>query len=118
MRKRVEFSSYCRIISALLTAFICGIFVYVVKVPDNRLAACFWGSAVIVLLLSTLCFMPLFISLDDERLKIRRPLKIKSIPLADIADVRLCPPTMGARRICGSGGWFGWSSAAKTLPKW
>ncbi len=23
-------------------------------------------------------------------------------------DVKLCAPTMGKKRICGSGGWFGW----------
>lgn len=28
--------------------------------------------------------------------------------MADIADVKLCPPTMAARRIVGSGGWFGY----------
>lgn len=26
----------------------------------------------------------------------------------DIAEVKLCQPTMGAIRICGSGGFFGW----------
>ena len=66
------------------------------------------GVAIIVLFLSALCFMPLSISLDNECLRIRRPLKVKTIPLADIADVRICPPTMGAIRLCGSGGWFGW----------
>lgn len=52
--------------------------------------------------------MPLSISLGNESLNINRPLKIKSIPLSDIAETRLCAPTMGAKRICGSGGWFGW----------
>ncbi|MCX4285301.1 PH domain-containing protein [Duncaniella muricolitica] len=52
--------------------------------------------------------MPLSISLDNESLNINRSLKIKSIPLTEIANVKLCAPTMGAKRICGSGGWFGW----------
>ena len=52
--------------------------------------------------------MPLSFSLDKESLRIRRPLKTKSIPLSDIAAVRLCPPTMGAIRIIDSGEWFGW----------
>ena len=52
--------------------------------------------------------MPLSISLDNDSLNINRPLKIKSIPLSDIAESVLCQPTMGAKRICGSGGWFGW----------
>ena len=107
MKKRVELSSYCWIISSLTVALICGVFLATVK-TDNYLATYIWGAAVIVLLLSALCYMPLFISLDNESLRIRRPLKVKSIPLSDIENVRLCPPTMGAKRICGSGGWFGW----------
>ena len=31
----------------------------------------------------------------------------KVIPLADIADARLCKPTMAERRLCGSGGFMG-----------
>lgn len=107
MKKRVALSSYCWIISSLTIAFICGVFLATVK-TDNYLASYLWGATVIVLLLSALCYMPLSISLDNESLRIRRPLKVKSIPLSDITNVRLCLPTMGAKRICGSGGWFGW----------
>lgn len=107
MKKRVELSSYCWIITALTTSVICGVFLATIN-TDNKIAAYIWGAAVAVLLLSALCFMPLSISLDNHSLRIRRPLKTKSIPLSDIADVRLCPPTMDAKRICGSGGWFGW----------
>ncbi len=108
MKKHVVLSSYCWIISVLSTALICGMFVYTVNIPDSNPAVYIWGAAVIVLFLSALCFMPLSISVDNENLNILRPLKIKSIPLSDIAEVRLCPPSMGAIRICGSGGWFGW----------
>ncbi len=108
MKKRVELSSYCWIISALSTALMCGVFIYALKRPDNEWVVWSLGVAIVLLFLSTLCFMPLSISLDDESLNINRPLKIKSILLTEIADVRLCAPTMGAKRICGSGGWFGW----------
>ena len=108
IKKRVELSSYCWIISALSSTFICGIFLYALQRPDNNLTVWISGAAIIMLFLSTLCYMPLSISLDNDNLSINRPLKIKSIPLSDIVDVRLCAPTMGAKRICGSGGWFGW----------
>lgn len=78
------------------------------KIADNDIAVWLWGVAVAVLFLSALCYMPLSISLDNESLNINRSLKIKSIPLTEIANVKLCAPTMGAKRICGSGGWFGW----------
>lgn len=108
IKQRVELSTYCWIISALSSAFICGIFLYALQRPDNKLTVWISGAAIIMLFLSTLCFMPLSISLDNDSLNINRPLKIKSIPLSDIAEAVLCQPTMGAIRICGSGGWFGW----------
>ena len=108
IKQRVELSSYCWIITLLTTAFICGIFICCLKIADNDIAVWLWGVAVSVLFLSALCYMPLSISLDNESLNINRSLKIKSIPLTEIANVELCAPTMGAKRICGSGGWFGW----------
>lgn len=108
MKKRVELSSFCWIITSLTFAFICGIFVCTVTIPNNNPAACIWGAAVAVLVSTALCYMPLSISVDNKGLNIHRPLKTKRIPLSEIADVRLCPPTVGERRICGSGGWFGW----------
>ena len=108
IKQRVELSTYCWIISTLSSTFICGIFLYALQRPDNNLTVWISGAAIIMLFLSTLCYMPLSISLDNDSLSINRPLKIKSIPLTEIANVRLCAPTMGAKRICGSGGWFGW----------
>lgn len=108
IKQRVELSSYCWIITSLTTAFICGMFICCLKIADNDIAVWLWGVAVAVLFLSALCYMPLSISLDNESLNINRSLKIKSIPLTEIANVKLCAPTMGAKRICGSGGWFGW----------
>lgn len=108
MKKRVELSSYCLIISALSTALMCGVLVYALKQPDNELAIGILVAVIILLLLSTLFYMPLYIYLDNGCLNIVRSLRVKSIPLSKIADVKLCPPTMGAIRICGSGGWFGW----------
>ncbi len=108
VKQRVELSSYCWIITLLTTAFICGIFICCLKITDNDIAVWLWGVAIAVMFLSALCYMPLSISLDNESLNINRSVKIKSIPLTEIANVKLCAPTMGAKRICGSGGWFGW----------
>lgn len=108
MKKKVELSAYCVIVSVLSTALICGVFTYALKQPDNTWQALTLGIVVIGLLLSTLFYMPISVSVDNSNLKIYRPLKTKSITLNDISEVKLCPPTMAAHRICGSGGWFGW----------
>lgn len=108
MKKGVELSNYCRIISALSIAIMCGVFIHAAKQPDSKIAMWILGVTITVLLIFTLFFMPLSISVEGDSLKIRRPLKTKKVLLSEIAVVRLCAPTMGAKRICGSGGWFGW----------
>ena len=47
------------------------------------------------------------IGADENAIYINRSLKIKTIPMTDVMEVKLCPPTMGAIRICGSGGFLG-----------
>ncbi len=108
MKKKVELSAYCYIISALSTALICGVFFYALKQPDQIMSVVTLGIVVVGLFLSTLFYMPISVFVDNRNVEIHRPLKIKSIPLNDISEVKLCPPTMAAHRICGSGGWFGW----------
>ncbi len=61
-----------------------------------------------ILIVCALIYMPLGVSVGDNALVVRRPLATLRMPLADIASARLLQPTMGARRICGSGGWLGW----------
>ena len=66
------------------------------------------GACLILLCATALLYMPMSISVDDANLNINRSLRIKSIPLKEIKSVKLCPPTMAEKRICGSGGWFGY----------
>lgn len=75
MKKRVEFSSYCRIVTSIIIIFVCCKLFATVE-TDNIIATGIWGAAVAVLLLSALFFMPLSFSLDKESLRIRRPLKV------------------------------------------
>lgn len=114
MKKNVELSSYCWFISSVSTALLCGASVYVFKESGSVLAISIWGIAIAILFLSALLFMPLSISIDRDKLSINRPLLKKSIRLSDIAEARLCSPTMGAIRLCGSGGWLVGSAGSKS----
>lgn len=104
MKNRVRLSTWCTIMTligliVLLTAL------YFAKYT----IATFFAAAVLIILCATaLFFMPLSISVNDNELNINRPLKIKSIPMNMIASVKLWSPTMAKKRICGSGGWFGY----------
>lgn len=52
--------------------------------------------------------MPLSIGADRYAIYINRSLRIKAIPMREVKSVRICHPTMGAVRICGSGGFMGY----------
>lgn len=104
MKKKVNLSAWCIIVTAtglvmLLAAL------YFAKDPIARTMV---AGALIILCLAAIFFMPLSISVNNEELNINRPLRIKSIPLDGIASARLISPTMAEKRICGSGGWFGY----------
>lgn len=108
IKKRVQLSAYCWILSILSTILICGVFLYAKRQPHHEIAVWILWATIVVLVAFTLFYMPLYIALDSDRLTIIRPLKSKSIPLPEIEEVKACNPTMGAKRILGSGGWFGW----------
>lgn len=67
-----------------------------------------WSIFVVIMLIISLCYMPMSIGADENAIYINRSLKIKAIPMADVVSVKLCPPTMGAIRVCGSGGFLGY----------
>ena len=75
---------------------------------NDAIAKYITASALVILCITALFYMPLSISVKDGCLNINRPLKIKSIQLNQIASVKLYPPTMAEKRICGCGGWFGY----------
>lgn len=108
MKSKVDLSVYSMIISSLSLAVLAGVLVYSFKQPDNVVAVNVLVAIVAVLCVSTLLYLPLSISSDGDFLQIHRPLRAKRIPVSEIASVRLWQPTMGERRIFGSGGWFGY----------
>lgn len=60
------------------------------------------------ILLAGLFYAPLSISADENAIYINRSLRIKEIPMQEVESVQLIQPTMGAYRICGSGGFMGY----------
>lgn len=66
------------------------------------------AGVIVALLLCVLIYMPLSISVNKHELNINRSFKVKTILLSEIKSIELCPPTIAERRICGSGGFFGY----------
>lgn len=105
MKQPVILSAFSLIITIVSNAFILSImFLNNPPVYVQISLGVIWGMTV----LASLFYMPLSISADKTAIYINRSLRIKAIPIQDVASVKLCPPTMGAIRICGSGGFFGY----------
>lgn len=66
------------------------------------------SGAVVVLYIFPLIYSPLNIEVKSDALIVRRTLREKVIPIKDIRSVAPHQPTMAEKRICGSGGWFGY----------
>lgn len=107
MKKTVKYSGWSWILTAALFAFCvilgCNWFI------DGKYERAILTSVLFaVLVFSALIYAPIYVKITDRHVAVRRPLKSKVINIDDIASVQLCPPTMGAIRVCGSGGWFGY----------
>ena len=105
MKQRVVLSAF-----SLITTIICNsVFVICFFLNEPPLYVKIVLACILVpLLVAGLFYMPLSIAADKYAIYVNRSLKINTIPLNEVKSVRLCPPTMGAIRICGSGGFMGY----------
>lgn len=62
----------------------------------------------LILLVFAMFYSPLSISANDKEVNINSPFKIHTIPMRRIKSCELFQPTMGALRVCGSGGFMGY----------
>ncbi|MBQ2839091.1 MAG: hypothetical protein IJE73_05585 [Muribaculaceae bacterium] len=104
MKQRVELSTY----SIIITILCLGILVSTIFMIPEIWWQTGWGGFIAILHIVCLYYMPLSIAADEHSIYINRSLKVKRIPIAEVKSVRLCPPTMGAIRVCGSGGYLGY----------
>ena len=104
MKQRVELSTY----SIIITILCLGILVSTIFMIPEIWWQTGWGGFIAILHIVCLYYMPLSIAADEHSIYINRSLKVKRIPMAEVKSVRLCPPTMGAIRVCGSGGYLGY----------
>ncbi len=107
MRRKVALSTYCIVLTILSIGLLIGMMIFELKTGNDILAYIVAGMLILLCVLS-LFFTPLSVSVEDGCLNVNTLLRSKSIPLREIKSVRLCPPTMAEKRICGSGGWFGY----------
>ncbi|MBR5856826.1 MAG: hypothetical protein IKY70_06105 [Bacteroidales bacterium] len=105
MKQRVVLSTFS-IITTLLSIIIFVALIFVNNPPMYiRLSLV---AILVMILLAGLYYAPLSIAADKYAIYINRSLRIKTIPMKEVKSVKISPPTMGAIRICGSGGFMGY----------
>lgn len=108
MKKRVDMSIWSFLLTTIIIVYLIGMFVWLYRDGETRALSWVILGMLVLMLIPSLIWMPLNVKLKGDWLLVRRPLKVKAIPLAEIESVRQMPPTMGAIRLCGSGGFMGY----------
>ncbi|MDE5880645.1 MAG: PH domain-containing protein [Muribaculaceae bacterium] len=108
MRQRVELSSFSVIMTTLGLVILIGALLFAIFSDAPVAGVIFLAVLLTFVGFAALFYAPLSISVDNRELNVNRCWKAKTIPLSEIESVKLCPPTMAERRLCGSGGWFGY----------
>ncbi len=105
MKSRVNFSNY----SAIITLFVIGVFVVLLDVchDETRIFAV-PAAAISILLVLASVYAPLSVSADEKRITVRSLLKRHSVPMRRVVSADPFQPTIGSRRIFGSGGFMGY----------
>lgn len=105
MRSKVKFSTF----SAVLTAIMFGaLFIGCLALLNERVSFFILLSIFVILLISGSLYGADYIKVTDNKVILGSLLKSKKIPLRNIDSVELFQPTMGAIRICASGGFMGY----------
>ena len=107
MKKSVSMSAYSLTLSVAVIAILGALFFAMYR-AGHRFEYMLIAVFILTLCTLALIYMPLSLTLKNGVLTVARPLWYKDIPVSQIESVRLCPPTMGARRIIGSGGFMGY----------
>lgn len=107
MKQKVRLSTYSLVITLISMIVLIAVTVMEMKRGQDAVGYVFAGMLVFISLMA-LFYSPVSVSVDERDLRINRVLRSTVIPIADIESVKMCAPTMGARRVCGSGGWFGY----------
>lgn len=112
MKRRVSTSGYALAVTVATVLLTVAVVIVLYK-QGEIVAAGIATFAITALCLAALFFMPMSVEVAEGRLTVMFPLRFRSFPLDEIESARICRPTMGERRICGSGGfcgYWGWFS--------
>ncbi len=105
IRSKTALSIYCKCVTFGIVG---GLIAGCVAAHAERPLAMTLLAILIVLLLFGFQYWPLAISADSANITVHTPLRKIRITMDKVESVELFQPTMGALRICASGGFMGY----------
>lgn len=108
LKKRVQLSTWSIILTILTMAALIGICIWQFQKTENEFFCWLLLGIITVWSFNTLFYSPMYIVLTEDSINVETLIRVRRIPLDEIASVKICEPTMSERRICGSGGYFGY----------
>lgn len=105
MKSKISYSLF----AILLTAILSGV-LFVACIATVKEEPAFFSllASYLVLIVSALFWGAAYIKADSDYIFLGSLLRVKKIPMGDVENVELFQPTMGAIRVCGSGGFMGY----------
>lgn len=107
MKEKVALSGWSKGLTVAMVILTTAILLFVC-VYGSETQTIIMSGVVVILYVTPLLYSPLSIETDDDSLTVNRTLCKKSLPMKDIRSVAAHQPTLAEKRICGSGGWFGY----------
>lgn len=105
MYSKVKLSTY----SSFLTIFVLGVLFFGCFYTFGKWVPFYVVLGVLILLiLAGLFYGPVSVSADDKQVTVHSILRKHIIPIRNIKTVESFQPTMGAYRLCASGGYMGY----------
>ena len=112
MRHKVVLSAGSAILTMITLIVLVGILIYMLCNPEKgtayEVSLISYCVILCAALIASLYYVPLYVEVDDGCVKVGRLFGGKRFTLADVESVDLFQPTMGAIRLCGSGGFMGY----------
>lgn len=116
MKQKVKYSRFSNVMTAVMIAlWLIGIII--LFWCNLEIAGWLAVAALAFICVSSLLYVPVSISSDEQKLTISRLLLSKSIPVAEIQSVEPYQPSLTDKKLCGGGacfGFWGWFSNKET----
>ncbi len=105
MKSKISYSRFSTVLTAVLSGVMFVACIVTVKEPIPFFSLL---AILLILFISMLFFGAAYIKANSRYIVLGSLLRSKKILMQNVASVELFQPTMGAIRICGSGGFMGY----------